>query len=339
MLKIKIKWLGLLVITLFSATAFAFNDVPTDDVDYHIFHHLHDVGIMKAFPDGNFYPEKFMTRAEAITVALRAGGITIPANFKAEEIPFPDVNPNEWYAPAIARANSLGIIHIEPGKNFAPNAAITKAEFLAFLFNATNVNLANYTKNTRSIAQDVPPDAWFAPVFAYAKQFQIAHLPVNNFYLPNKPLTRREVAVMTYRQLRVFYGDETVKDFLELQAKVQQFILLLRSGESERAEFLLQRILNLSQSLTLKKNNQDAIAAAAITRAIRYFAESLRAFKLKKNLKALESLFLAIQQTSRAKEKSEELKSFAEDLEGLIEETLMNFTRPKSEIFLENFRY
>jgi len=323
--------------SLFSAV-WAFNDVSADDPNYHIFHHLHDVGIMRAYPDGNFYPEKFVTRAEAITVALRAGGIVIPANYDTSKIPFPDVNPNEWYAPAIARANSLGLIYIEPGGNFAPNAAITKAEFLAFLFNATNVNLKKYTNNSRNIAKDVPADAWFAPVFAYAKQFQIAYLPATNLYSPQKALTRREVAVMTYRQLRVFYADDTVKDFIELQAKVQQFILLLRAGESERAEFQLQRILNLSQSLTLKRNDKDAIAAAAITRAIRYIAESLRFFKQGKNLNALERLFLAIQQTERAKEKSEDLKSFAEDLEGLIEETLTNFTRPKSEIFLENFR-
>lgn len=318
--------------------SFAFGDIPAEDVNYHIIQHLNDVNVMKAYNDGNFYPDKFVTRAEAITVALRAGGIVIPANFDSTKIPFADVNPNEWYAPAISRAAELNLINTSQG-SFAPNAAVSKAEFLSFLFSATNVNLAKYAESTRNIANDIPFDAWFAPAFAYAKQFQIAYLPATNLYFPNKALTRREVAVMTYRQLRVFYGDETIKDFIELQAKVQQFILLLRAGESERAEFQLQRILNLSQSLTLQKNDKDAVAAAAITRSIRYLAESLRSFKQGKNLKALESLFLAIQQTSRAKEKSDELKSFAEDLEGLIKETLVNFTRPKSEIFLENFRY
>lgn len=317
--------------------SFAFGDIAEEDSNYHIFQHLNDVGIMKSYNDGNFYPDKFVTRAEAITVALRAGGIIIPANFDSTKIPFADVNPNEWYAPAISRAAELNLINTSQG-SFAPNAAVSKAEFLSFLFSATNVNLAKYAESTRNIANDIPFDAWFAPSFAYAKQFQIAYLPATNLYLPNKALTRREVAVMTYRQLRIFYGDETIKDFIELQAKVQQFILLLRAGESERAEFQLQRILNLSQSLTLQKNDKDAVAAAAITRSIRYLAESLRFFKQRKNLKALESLFLSIQQTERAKEKSEELQSFAEDLEGLIEETLVNFTRPKSEIFLENFR-
>jgi len=140
--------------SLFNLT-FAFGDVPADDVNYHIIQHLHDVNIMKAYNDGNFYPEKFVTRAEAITVALRAGGIIIPTNFDSTKIPFADVNPNEWYAPAIARANEIGLIHIESGANFAPNAAITKAEFLAFLFNATNVNLAKYAKITRNIANDI----------------------------------------------------------------------------------------------------------------------------------------------------------------------------------------
>jgi hypothetical protein len=319
-------------------SAFAFGDIPSEDVNYHIFQHLNDVGIMNSYNDGNFYPEKFVTRAEAVIITLRAGGIIIPANFDSSKLPFTDVNPNEWYAPAIARASELGIINTN-FNTFAPNAAVSKAEFLSFLFSATNVNLKKYSSRIKNIANGIPFDSWFAPVFSYAKQFQIAYLPATNLYFPNKALTRREVAVMTYRQLRIFYGDETIKDFIELQAKVQQFILLLRAGESERAEFQLQRILNLSQNLTLRKNDKDAVAAAAITRAIRYLAESLRSFKQQKNLKALESLFLAIQQTSRAKEKSESLNDFAEDLENLIEETLYNFTRPKSEIFLENFRY
>lgn len=276
-------------------TTFAFGDLPQEDNDYNILRHLSDVGIMKPYNDGNFYPEKFVTRAEALTVALRAGGILIPTTFDSNILPFADVNPNEWYAGAIARAVELNLILVSPGANFAPNAAVSKAEFLAFLFNSTNVKLGKYAESTRNIAYDVPFDSWFAPIFAYAKQFQIAYLPATNLYSPSKALTRREVGVMTYRQLRVFYGDETIKDFIELQAKVQQFILLLRAGESERAEFQLQRILNLSRSLTLSKNDTDAVAAAAITRSIRYLAESLRAFKQNRNLKALESLFLAIQ--------------------------------------------
>ena len=72
------------------SVSFAFGDVPQEDDNYHILQHLHDVGVMKAYNDGNFYPEKFVTRAEAITVALRAGGITIPANFDSTKIPFID---------------------------------------------------------------------------------------------------------------------------------------------------------------------------------------------------------------------------------------------------------
>jgi len=310
---------------LFPVFTHAFYDVTPEDPQHHIFSHLHDVGTMKAYPDGNFHPEKIVTRAEGLAIALRAGGITLSENFSGE-IFFEDVDPAIWYAPFIDRAVELGFVSTK-SYYFRPHQAITKAEFLALLFRATLVDFSPYFSQTRNLALDIPADSWFAPHFAYAKKYQIAHLPSDEFYRPHKSLSRREVAMMTYRQLRIFYGDGMTKIFVELQAQIQQFIVLLKGGKPDKAEFRLQKILKLNEQLTREKNNTDAVAARAISRAMMHLSESLRFFRRGRNLSGLENLYLAAKQADRAAKKSETFVPFVNELSRLIDETMENFIK------------
>ncbi|MCF7846931.1 MAG: S-layer homology domain-containing protein [Candidatus Gracilibacteria bacterium] len=326
------RWLLFLCTIFLWGNAVAFNDVAPDDPDRPVFEHLRDVGIMGAYPDGNFLPSKVVTRAEALVISLRAGGIGIP-EFDGTT-PFSDVNPNAWYAAHVDRGVELEFLATESGK-FRPDDAVTKAEFLAFLFRATLVDFRPFFGRTKGIADDIPEEAWFAPHFAYAKKYQIAHLPADNKYNPYKWLSRREVALMTFRQLRIFHGDAVTKNFLELQAHVQQFVTLQRAGKTEEAQALLPRIFELSDSLVLLRNDEDSVAAQAISRAIKHIAESVRAFKFGKNLSALEHLFLATNHSQRAAEKSGKLSPFATDLLHLVDESLQNFINPNRKLYSE----
>ncbi len=323
-----------LIIFLPTLTTHAFGDLSPDDPNLAIFQHLQDVGIMHAFSDGNFYPEKQVTRAEALVIAMRAGDIAIGENDGLTL--FEDVDPNEWYAPVVKRAIQTNIISIKDKTQFRPQELITKAEFLAFLFRATRVNFTSYFSKTKDIADDVPDDSWFAPHFAYAKKFQIAHLPPDRLYRPFKTLSRREIALMTFRQRKILYGDEVSKIFIELQAEIEQFITLLRAGKPEMAEMHLLAITELTERLTHVRNNEDAVAASAISRALNHFADGLRALKFQQNLYALESLHLASKQANRAIEKSENIAPFARELSNLINETLASFTGPQFSGFEKN---
>ncbi len=304
-------------------TVNAFNDVSEADPQYEIFKHLNEVGVMTSYGDGNFYPEKIITRAEAIAIALRAGQ-KIPSGEYGGGVTFSDVDPNEWYAPFIYHAANIGAIS-KKGGAFRPNEAVSKAEFLAFLFRLTRVNFDKYYTRTKNIAKDIPADAWYAPHFAHAKKYQIANLPVDGFYKPNETLTRRRAAMMTYRQLKIFHGDEVSKDFVELNAQISQFLNLLKSGQHEDAELYLQRILELTDSLALTKNDQDAVAMDAISKSMKHFSKSLRAFKFNQNLTAIEQLNLADKQARRASEKSESVAEFSRELIILIDDTLNHF--------------
>ena len=303
----------------------AFYDVLETDAHKPVFDHLRDVGVMKGFDDGNFYTEKNVSRAEALTIAMRAGK-RLTGNFSGQTY-FGDVNPNAWYAPVISQAVATGIVMADKDQ-FRPDQAVTKAEFLAFLFRSTRAPLQKYNKD-REIAADIPNGQWFTEVFAYAKHFQIAHLPPSNFYYPEKFLTRREVAVMTYRQLRLMHGSEATGQVIELQAAISQFVGLIREERYEEAEFHLYNLITLSDKLIRTKNNQDSIAANALSQSMQHLSDSFRAFKYGKNLNAISSLHLALKQAERAGEKSEAMAPFANDLQLLIHQTLSSLTEPK----------
>lgn len=303
-------------------TAIGFSDIASDNPNAHIFQHLSDVGVMTGFDDGLFHPEKLVTRAEALVIALRAGDIKIPDTFDPKKISFSDIDPNAWYVPAIARA-----IHLEfigNGTKFRPNQPVSKSEFLAFLFRTTKVNYRPFLKAKIGISDDIKEDDWFALAFAYAKKYQIAHLPADNLYRPHKSLSRLEVALMTFRQLRLFHGDAATRNFLELQAKIQQFMTLFRAGKTEEAQTHLPRILELTDNLTLKKNNENAVAAQALSQSLKHLVNSIRAFKFGQDIQGLEELFLASRYAGRTAEKSENLAPFARDVHDIITEILGN---------------
>lgn len=302
----------------------AFTDIAVDDANNHVFQHLSDVGIMGAYEDGGFHPEKIVTRAEALAISLRSGGIIIPQEADPSAVTFSDVDPNGWYVPALLRGIELGFV--SPGDRFRPNEGITKAEFLSLLFRTTQVNYRPFIGAKVGIADDISEEDWFALAFAYAKKYQVAHLPADNMYRPYKVLSRLEVALMTFRQLRLFHGDEATKGFLELQAKIQQFMTLLRAGKSEEAQTLLPRILELTDSLTLQRNNENAVAAQALSNSLKYLVHSIRAFKFGNRLSGLEQLFLASRYAGRTAEKSEKLAPFARDVQDIITSTLRDST-------------
>ena len=310
---------------------FAFSDIAENDPQREIFSHLCDVKIMCG-ADGNFWPEKKMSRAVAVAVALRTGGIFAPRNF--EKTFFDDVPPNHQFAAEISRAAELKILNLK-NRNFRPNDPVKKSEFLAFLFRATRINFSPFFGRTANLADDIAEKDWFAPHFAFAKKFGIAMISPKNLYLPQKILTRREIARMTFRQLKYFHGDAATRILLELNAQISHFLTFWRAEKFEIAENFLQKISELTEKLVHQKNDKNAVAALAIANSMKHFSASARAKKFGNNLVALENLNLAEIFARRAAEKSESMKIFAHELSELIAEVAIDFSE-KNWQFAEN---
>lgn len=90
-----------------------------------------EAGIINGDENGNFNPEKSVSRAELLAMAMRAIG--------TEEVTydrtFTDVESEHWYAGAVAQALSLGII--SPDVWFRPNDAVTREEMCKILVGVT----------------------------------------------------------------------------------------------------------------------------------------------------------------------------------------------------------
>lgn len=89
--------------------------------------YIYAVGLQRLMPgavDGNFYPQKKVTRAEAIVLIVRAAKLPLPD--KQADSPFRDVPAGHFAIPALITAQQNGLI---PGtKDFAPNKFATRSE-------------------------------------------------------------------------------------------------------------------------------------------------------------------------------------------------------------------
>lgn len=317
-------FISLALLGLMPSQTFAFSDIAPDDPNRHIYEHLRDINIMQAMPDGTFYGGKILTKAEALTFALRAGDITISRDFETQNLPR-DVDPNQWYAAPIARAQNLNIISQK--EFFAPENPITKAEFLAYLFRAAQIKTHHAWDQTTLIATDVPNDAWFAADFAYAKKYHIAHVDQAGYYHPFDNVTRQQAAIQIFRLRRILYGGEHAKLFAQLQGEMETFMTQLKDEQEAAAMSTLQNIRKLSQQIARTKNNADSIAVKYLSKSFDSLILSLRSFRYGKNLQALSHINLSIQYADKAAEKSETIAPIANEMQTIISQTLFEADR------------
>lgn len=91
-------------------------------------------GIIQASADGMIRPDEQINRAEAAKIIAnileKTGGIETN---REESKKFSDVQENAWYADAVARNSSAGIIHGHSNGTFAPNDNLKRAEAAALM--------------------------------------------------------------------------------------------------------------------------------------------------------------------------------------------------------------
>ena len=79
---------------------------------------------ISGYEDGNFHPERNITRAEVLKILLVALGVSVSGTDSG----FPDVPYYAWYAPYVTWAVNNGIISGYNDGNFKPHNFITRAE-------------------------------------------------------------------------------------------------------------------------------------------------------------------------------------------------------------------
>ena len=154
------------------------------------------------YPGNLFGPDNNMTRAEAAQMfynLLLDKNVAITASFK-------DVPSDAWYAKAVNTLASLGMIVGVGADKFAPDRAITRAEFTTIAMRFTNGILGG-----ENIFPDVAESDWFYDYVIGSIQYGwISGYPDGTFG-PNNTILRSEVTAIVNRML----GRSADKDYVE----------------------------------------------------------------------------------------------------------------------------
>ncbi|AIQ51701.1 bifunctional 2',3'-cyclic-nucleotide 2'-phosphodiesterase/3'-nucleotidase [Paenibacillus sp. FSL R7-0331] len=156
-------------------------------------------GIVKGLENGQFAPAKTVTRAEFVTMLVRALNLSAPASGTA----FNDVKQGVWYTDSIAAAVSAGIVKGSGNGKFEPGREITREEMAIMIVNALAGQLEPV--DTSAALGQFADKASIAP-YAQEAIAQLTQLGIVNGvdggkFAPKAMANRAQAAVIIYRVL------------------------------------------------------------------------------------------------------------------------------------------
>ncbi|MFL0554314.1 S-layer homology domain-containing protein, partial [Paenibacillus barengoltzii] len=161
--------------------------------------------ILAGSMDGNFHPTTQVTRAEFVSMLVRALELKADPN-EVSVISFQDVPAGSWYEEAVKIATSKGLISGYSNGTFAPDQPITRAEIAVVLAKALEVlgqsageGGANY-----SFADQARIPSWAAEAVAKVTSLGIMNGKAESRFEAASPTTRAEAAVVVYRIFKDF---------------------------------------------------------------------------------------------------------------------------------------
>ena len=140
---------------------------------------------------GDFRPDANITRAEVAQLFYRL--------LRNQDVPvtetFSDVEEDAWYAHAVNVLASLGMVNGVGGNQFAPERAITRAEFAAIAARFAHASESGVTFS------DVPESHWAYNEISTAAAYGWVNGVGNGRFAPDRLITRGEAAAMVNRML------------------------------------------------------------------------------------------------------------------------------------------
>lgn len=163
---------------------------------------MNSKGFITGYDDYSFKPSNIVTKVETIVMLVRALGLeedaqeaNLTAPFKhAKQIP-------AWASGYVQVAYELGIISGQDLKSFKPNKGAKRIEVAIMIEQALRVNQCIQNQNRISLRfidnEDIPRD--LQSVIIAMVQNGIMQGTPGNYFLPNKPITRAEMAILLDR--------------------------------------------------------------------------------------------------------------------------------------------
>ncbi|NOJ72374.1 type I pullulanase [Paenibacillus alvei] len=192
---------------------------------------------------------------------------------------FGDVN-GHWAKPIVEMLASKLIVQGRDGGQFAPNAAVTRAEFVTMLMRGLGYGDVQAHTLSKEAFKDVSVSAWYADAVLIAAQLKLIQGDENGFFHPNAPVTREQMAQMLVNAAHIAGHDlQAEKDHaaeaMDYYKDVEQIKDWAREATSKA---LTSGVLNGYQGRTLRSSETAtrAEAGAALTRLLailHYIAE------------------------------------------------------------------
>lgn len=153
-------------------------------------------GIITGYPDGSIKPDTHMTRAEVVTLIVKALGLS-PAkdakfNFKdSKDIP-------SWAQGYFKTALEKGFVKGYPNNTLKPMEKVTRAEFTVMVINAFGFDISKNADVKFNDAKGSIPD-WAKQHISSAVNLKIISGYGDNTFKPNNFITRAEVGAIVDR--------------------------------------------------------------------------------------------------------------------------------------------
>lgn len=179
---------------------FRFTDVPESAYFYEPVLWAVENGITSGTSATKFSPYEGCTRGQVVTFLWRAAGCPEP---ESSYNPFSDVPSNAYYHDAVLWAAEEGITTGTSRTRFEPNATVTRAQTVTFLWRWAGSPELGSAGSFR----DVSYRAYYADAVAWAVEYGITNGTAPGLFSPAQTCTRAQIVTFLYRDLAAEWED------------------------------------------------------------------------------------------------------------------------------------
>ena len=151
-------------------------------------------GITSGTSPTTFSPNNGCTRAQMVTFLWRAAGCP---ESESDYEPFRDVPKDAYYRKAVLWAAGEGITSGTSAANFSPNATVTRAQTVTFLWRWEGEPEADQ----RSGFRDVPAGQYYSEAVAWAVEAGITNGTGTTTFSPGQTCTRAQIVTFLWRDM------------------------------------------------------------------------------------------------------------------------------------------
>lgn len=208
------------------------------------------IRVFDGYPDGNFYPERALTRAQYLASLGRAVDMGLILRYPQNPVAdtFEDVKPGDWYWDDVRRALDRGWITMKDnGKELHPNDPITRKEMARIITRVTSQMTVELPENDPLLFPDVGlTHPYFSDIHTAVGAGILNGYSDGTFH-PDGTLTRAEASTVILRTLQIDrakspYASEKFRGAWEPAKSADMFLF----GGWEEAMTLNPDVLDLS---------------------------------------------------------------------------------------------